>query len=72
MLSRIWSDKFICLISPLEIKFHIGTSIDRVIIHLTPLAIIVMAMNINRLIYKRDGMGLSSGHEKPVRYQKKR
>ena len=63
---------FIYLISPLEIKFHIGTSIDRVIIHLTPLAIIVMAMNINRLIYKRDGMGLSSGHEKPVRYQKKR
>lgn len=47
---------FIYLISPLEIKQHIGTSIDRVIIHLTPLAMMVMAVNINRLILKRDGV----------------
>lgn len=47
---------FIYLISPLEIKQHIGTSVDRVIIHLTPLAMMVMAVNFNRLILNRGGV----------------
>ncbi|MCC6544976.1 MAG: hypothetical protein IT392_10850 [Nitrospirae bacterium] len=54
LLGQFAAYTFIYLISPLEIKFHIETSIDRVIIHLTPLAIMVLAMNINRLITKGD------------------
>ncbi|MCC6544978.1 MAG: hypothetical protein IT392_10860 [Nitrospirae bacterium] len=53
ILAQCASYIFIYLISPLDLKFHIETSLDRVFIHLTPLAILIMALNINMLLFKR-------------------
>lgn len=58
---------FIYLISPLEIEFHLRTSIDRVIIHLTPLAMMVMALNTNRLIFRAENRAANVDQLTPVR-----